>query len=54
LNWPTNYTGWVLQSNSASLEANNWFPVLGSANTNHLLITIQPGQRDVFYRLSPP
>jgi hypothetical protein len=54
LSWPTNYTGWLLQSNSTSLTSPNWFPVPGSGNTNRVQITIQPGQTNVFYRLSPP
>jgi hypothetical protein len=54
LSWPTNYTGWLLQSNSTGLQNMNWFPVPGSGNTNQVQITIQPGQRSVFYRLSLP
>jgi hypothetical protein len=54
LNWPTNYTGWLLESNSTGLTSANWIPVPGSANTNRLQIAIQPGQSDGFYRLAPP
>ena len=54
LGWPGNYTGWLLQSNSTSLTSPNWFTVPGSGNTNLVQITIQPGQRNVFYRLSVP
>jgi hypothetical protein len=54
LSWPTNYTGWLLESNPASLENTNWFPVSGSNNTNRMQVTIQPGQSNVFYRLSLP
>jgi len=54
LDWPTNYTGWLLQSNTISLATTNWFPVPGSSNTNRVQITIQPGQTNVFYRLSLP
>jgi hypothetical protein len=54
LNWPMNYTGWLLQSNSTSLASTNWFPVPGSGNTNRVQITIQPGQSNVFYRLALP
>ena len=54
LNWPANYTGWLLQSNAVSLTSKNWFLVPGSANTNRVQITIQPGQSNVFYRLSVP
>jgi hypothetical protein len=54
LNWPTNYTGWLLESNSLGLAGANWFPVPGSGNTNSVQITIQPIQNNVFYRLSSP
>ena len=54
LNWPTNYTGWLLQSNATGLLNTNWFPVPGSGNTNSVQITIQPGLSNVFYRLSSP
>jgi len=54
LNWPTNYTGWLLESNSTGLASTNWFPLPGSGNTNRWQITIQPGQSNIFYRLSFP
>jgi hypothetical protein len=54
LSWPTNYTGWLLQSNPTSPANINWFPVSGSSNTNSVQIMIQPGQSNVFYRLSLP
>jgi hypothetical protein len=54
LAWPTNYAGWLLESNSVGLASMSWFPVSGSGSTNIAQITIQPGQSNVFYRLSPP
>jgi len=54
LSWATNYAGWLLQSNSAGLTTTNWFTVPGSSNTNRIVITIQPGQPNVFYRLAVP
>ncbi len=54
LTWPTNYIGWLLESNSMGLASANWFPVPGSVNTNHVQLTIQSNQRNVFYRLSLP
>ncbi len=54
LNWPANYTGWLLQSNAVSLAGRNWFLVPGSASTNRVQIAIQPGQSNVFFRLSLP
>ena len=52
LNWPTNYAGWLLETNSSGLASTNWFPVPGSDNTNRLQITIEPGQTNIFYRLA--
>jgi hypothetical protein len=52
--WATNYAGWMLESNAIGLTSTNWFPVPGSSNTNSIQITIQSGQSNVFYRLSPP
>jgi hypothetical protein len=54
LNWPTNYAGWLLQSNAISLATTNWFVEPGSGNTNRVQITIQTGRTNVFYRLSSP
>jgi hypothetical protein len=52
MTWPMNYTGWLLKSNSTGLATTNWFLVPGSGGTNRIQITIQPGQGNVFYRLS--
>jgi autotransporter-associated beta strand protein len=55
LNWPTNYTGWTLQSNSTGLAASNaWFAVAGSPTTNSVQITINAGMTNVFYRMVNP
>ena len=55
LSWPTNYPGWVLQSNSVGLElTNDWFAVPGSSATNRFQLTINPGLRNVFYRMESP
>jgi hypothetical protein len=54
LSWPTNYTGWLLQSNSTGLQSANWFTVPGSGNTNRVQVTVRPGQPNVFYRLVVP
>jgi hypothetical protein len=55
LTWPTNYLGWVLQSNSAGLEmTNNWFTVPNSSATNRFQITINPSTTNVFYRMASP
>jgi hypothetical protein len=52
LSWPTDHTGWQLQSNSVGLQATNaWFPVSGSTLTNQITITPGTNQTSVFYRL---
>ena len=55
LSWPTNYVGWLLQSNSVNLaNSNYWFTVPGSAASNRLQIIIGPGNANVFYRMAHP
>ena len=55
LSWPSNYTGWLLQSNAGNLAVpGDWFTVPGSAATNRFQVTIQPNQTNVFYRMASP
>ena len=55
LGWPTNYIGWLLQSNSVNLAVTNyWFTVPGSASTNREVITLDPTKPQVFYRMVHP
>lgn len=55
LQWPADHTGWTLKSNSISLaNPNNWFAVPGSTTTNKVIITINPAQTNVFYRMTYP
>jgi len=55
LSWPSNYTGWLLQSNSAGLATSNaWFAVPGSTASNSVQITIDPSLTNVFYRMIQP
>ena len=52
LSWPADHTGWTLQSNAVDLGASSqWYPVPGSAATNQVIITPDPTQANVFYRL---
>ncbi len=59
LGWPTN-AGWILQSqtNTSSVglttPANTWFDVAGSASITNTVITINPANPTVFYRLRLP
>jgi hypothetical protein len=55
LSWPSSYTGWLLQSNSAGLATRSqWFTVPGSATSNSMQITIDPTITNVFYRMVQP
>jgi hypothetical protein len=50
--WPTDHTGWQLQSNAVGLRAtNSWFPVSGATLTNKITITPDTNQANVYYRL---
>ncbi|MCX6917061.1 MAG: autotransporter-associated beta strand repeat-containing protein, partial [Verrucomicrobia bacterium] len=52
LSWPADHTGWQLQSNSVSVaDSNAWFLVPGSTTTNQVILTIDPAQSNVFFRM---
>jgi len=54
LSWPTDHTGWILQSQTNSLAAGigtNWIDVSGSAATNKVVISINKTNGAVFYRM---
>lgn len=55
LSWPT--TGWILQTQTNSLHSglgSNWISVPGSQSTTNMVITINPANPAVFYRLVYP
>jgi autotransporter-associated beta strand protein len=57
LSWPLDHTGWTLQAQTNSADVGlgtNWAPVTGSASTNHVVVTIDPANGTVFYRLVYP
>jgi hypothetical protein len=57
LSWPLDHTGWTLQAQTNSSDVGlgtNWVPVGGSASTNHVVVTIDPANGTVFYRLVYP
>jgi hypothetical protein len=55
LSWPSNYIGWLLQSNSLGLAlSNDWVTLPGSASTDSVQITISPEATSIFYRLMHP
>jgi hypothetical protein len=50
--WPTDHTGWQLQSNSVGLTATDaWYTVNGSTLTNQITITPSASETNVFYRM---
>lgn len=53
LNWPKNYTGWILQAQTNSLLG-VWFNVPGSAATNLMVVPITPDSPSVFFRMIYP
>lgn len=55
LAWPSNYTGWVLQSNGVGLgRADAWISIPGSNLTNHFIQPIDPSRTNVFFRMNLP
>lgn len=54
LSWPADHTGWSLQTQTNTLNAGlktNWFNIAGSATTNKVIVTINPANPTVFYRM---
>lgn len=55
MTWPGDHLGWIAQSNSVNLgNTNFWFDVPNSQLSTNLVITINPGKANVFYRLRYP
>jgi len=54
LSWPTNYLGWLVQSNSVGLGTTNWSTVPNSGSATNFSITINAAMTNVFYRLVSP
>jgi hypothetical protein len=54
LTWPADHTGWTLQVQTNSINtglSDNWHDVPGSTAINQVIITIDPANPTVFYRL---
>jgi hypothetical protein len=54
LTWPTDHTGWILQSQTNAVNVGittTWFDVPDSATTNRVFLPIDPANGSVFYRL---
>lgn len=57
LSWPADHTGWILQAQTNSLGSGlstGWLDVAGSDASNTNIITINPTNPTVFYRLRKP
>jgi autotransporter-associated beta strand protein len=52
--WPASYTGWLLESQTNSLNTNNWHIVPGSSGVNSITVPVDQSVRSVFYRLAHP
>ena len=54
LSWPADHLGWIAQSNSVGVNSASWFDVPNSQNGTQLNITLNPGVKNVYYRLRLP
>jgi 4-phytase/acid phosphatase len=52
--WPADHLGWILQAQTNSLSAGQWFDLPGSSDGNSVAISINPANPAVFYRLRQP
>jgi hypothetical protein len=50
LSWPTDHTGWTLQSQTNSITG-AWIDVPGSTSVNQVVVTINPTNRAVYFRM---
>jgi 4-phytase/acid phosphatase len=49
--WPADHIGWILQAQTNSLSAGQWFDLPGSDAVNAVVIPMDPANAAVFYRL---
>lgn len=57
LSWPTDHTGWQLQSQTNTLTtglSTNWVNIFSSARTNQITVPVNPENGAVFFRLMHP
>jgi hypothetical protein len=52
--WPADHIGWILQAQTNGLSSGQWFDLPGSDVVNAVVISINPANATVFYRLSQP
>ena len=51
ISWPSDHTGWILQSNVNLSNPAGWIDVPGTGTNSQFIITIDPANPDVFFRL---
>jgi hypothetical protein len=54
LSWPSDYTGWTLQTQTNALSkglGTNWTDVAGSAATNKVIVPVASTNGSVFFRM---
>jgi hypothetical protein len=54
LTWPANHQGWMLQVLTNDLSSTNWVDLPGTDGTNSVIISMNPTNPAVFYRLRQP
>ncbi len=57
ISWPADQIGWRLEGQTNSIDvgmSSNWFTVPDSATTNRVILTVDPANGAVFYRLVYP
>lgn len=55
LSWPAEHTGWHVETNATDLaDANAWFALAGTANTNQVFLPVDAASSNVFFRLVFP
>lgn len=55
LTWPGDHLGWIAQSNAVAMASSNfWFDILDSQSVTNLVLPVNPGNSNVFYRLRYP
>lgn len=57
LNWPSNYTGWLLQVQTNHLTqgiGTNWTTIFSSSNSSSIVLPVNTENPAVFYRLKLP
>lgn len=52
--WPTTHLGWILESQTNGLVANNWIAVSGSTAVTSHSVPFTPGAPQMFFRLRRP